>query len=205
MSDECDECPVCGTPILAVEIRGPTEAERYASPCGHRLPPDFDVENQSVGDRERNSDGADEELPPDEWAVRLAEQAGDGGGCLETALAAADQRAATEQPESRRGVVKGLSAMLAAFGLGGAATGAAAANPHAPGTPTVAETYVCTGKIDIECVAAAAGGGGGCYPCAWKPSHLTCVPCAAALVGAGIMSRHECCVGGEWISTHETQ
>jgi hypothetical protein len=32
MSDEYDECPVCGTPILAVEIRGPTEAERYASP-----------------------------------------------------------------------------------------------------------------------------------------------------------------------------
>jgi hypothetical protein len=49
-SDECDECPVCGTPILAVEIRGPTEAERYASPCGHRLPADFDAENQSVGD-----------------------------------------------------------------------------------------------------------------------------------------------------------
>lgn len=116
------------------------------------------------------------------WQERLAEQAGDGGGCLETA-----QAAATEREESRRGVVKGL---LATFGLG---------------EPTTAGTYVCTGDIDIECIAAAATGTGGCYPCAAKPNHLTCIPCGAALVAAGVLSRYECCVGGEWVSTRRSE
>ncbi len=31
-TDECDECPICGTPILAVEIRGPTEAVTLRQP-----------------------------------------------------------------------------------------------------------------------------------------------------------------------------
>lgn len=190
MSDENDgdgeltECPVCGTPVFSIEVRGPTVAERYAQPCGHRLPADFDHESES--------DDAD----LDEWQERLNAHAGDGGGCLETAQAAAHER-----KESRRGVVKGLSAVLATFGLGTAATTPVSANPQAPGTPTVAGTYVCMGEIDIECVAAAATGSGGCYPCAAKPNHMTCVPCAAALVAAGILSRHECCVGGKWVSS----
>lgn len=165
-------------------MRKPTPAERYAQPCGHRLPADFNGDTDNEGDE-------NEEIAA--WQERLGELAGDGGGCLETA-----QVAATEREESRRGVVKGLSALLATFGLGAGATGTAGANPAAPGTLSVANTYVCTGEVDVECVAAAATGSGGCYPCAAKPSHMTCVPCAMALVGAGIISCHECCVGGKW-------
>jgi hypothetical protein len=199
MSDENDgdgltECPVCGTPVFSIEVRGPTPAERYARPCGHRLPAEFDHESEPEPESESDDDGT--EL--DSWHEQFNAHAGDGGGCLETA-----QAAASEREESRRGIAKGLSALLATFGLGTAASTPVSANPHAPGTPTVAGTYVCTGEIDIDCVAAAAGGTGGCYPCAAKPSHLTCVPCGAALVAAGILSRHECCVGGEWVSTRD--
>jgi hypothetical protein len=42
--DGLTECQVCGTPIVTVVVRGPSPAERYARPCGHRLPANFDFE-----------------------------------------------------------------------------------------------------------------------------------------------------------------
>lgn len=48
-----DTCPVCGTPIRSIVVRGPTPAERYAQPCGHRLPTDVDLS----GDYEIDPDG----------------------------------------------------------------------------------------------------------------------------------------------------
>jgi hypothetical protein len=180
------ECPVCGTPVFSIEVRGPTVAERYAQPCGHRLPAESDFEN-----------GSEDDSALEEWQARLTAHAGDGGGCLETAQAAAHER-----EESRRGVVKGLSALLATFGLGATASTPVSANPHAPGTPSVGTTYTCTGTVDIDCIKAAAAGTGGCWGCVWKPSHLTCVPCAMALVAAETFGRTECCKGGEWVTTH---
>lgn len=43
--DGLTECQVCSAPIVTVVIRGPSPAERYARPCGHRLPADFDIED----------------------------------------------------------------------------------------------------------------------------------------------------------------
>jgi hypothetical protein len=202
MSDENDgddltACPVCETPVFSIVIRGPSPAERYAQPCGHRLPADFDDGN--TNDEEAKAE-EEEEVVINDWAGQLNERAGDGGGCLETA-----QAAASEREESRRGVVKGLSALLATFGLGAGATGTAAANPHAPGTPTPAASFHCTGRVDIECVKAAAGGTTGCYPCTRRPSHMTCVPCAGALILAETLGRTECCVGGKWVSSFDTR
>jgi hypothetical protein len=82
MSDENDgddltECPVCGTPVFSIVIRGPSPAERYAQPCGHRLPAEFSIVPEP-----------ESEDKLDEWQARLTAHAGDGGGgCLETAQA----------------------------------------------------------------------------------------------------------------------
>jgi hypothetical protein len=48
--NDAAECSVCGTPIISIVIRGPTPAERYAQPCGHRLPPGFEIEGEGDGD-----------------------------------------------------------------------------------------------------------------------------------------------------------
>jgi hypothetical protein len=177
-----NDCPVCGTPILTIVVHGPTPAERYAQPCGHRLPADFE-----------NDDGDGEEQDADAWAEQLAEQAADGGGCLETA-----ELAATEREESRRGVVKGFGATLATLLGVGVGTTSAGARGLAPGIRDDDDRYryECSGSIDTRCLSRAAlAGGAGCYLCRVAPSHKSCVPCAAILIAQGDLAVDNCCTG----------
>lgn len=244
MSDgSLDECPICGTPVLSIEIRGPSPAERYAQPCGHQLPADF-------GDEDEASIESDETDDVASWQARLAAAVGDGGGCLETAQAAAAGRDRTQRQRkksknlSRRDLVTGTlstAAGLSAVGsIAGALTAdspgddrgimavtedgepvtigdieslgidptgltetedgellASALTPH----PTIKSTWRCNGTPSWHCIAAASSASVyGCAPCRAAPSHATCGPCAAALLGSSYLGRSSCC-SGQWERT----
>jgi hypothetical protein len=56
---EYDTCPRCGRTIHSIVVRGPSPAERYAQPCGHRLPADFDLvgdDHAVTGDTDTTAD-----------------------------------------------------------------------------------------------------------------------------------------------------
>lgn len=222
---DADECPVCGAPILAVEVRGPSRAERYAQPCGHRLPPGFEFE-----------DSDDEEDSLATWQERLKAYAGDGGGCLETAQAAAHERS-----PSRRDLMTGALSTAAGLGVLGSLAGSLTVDSAgetivgvtedgepvtlgdfeewgvelgeqelnddgellaaSPFLPTVRPTWYCNGSVSWHCIAAAVSGSSVvCRPCERAPTKATCKPCVAALIGSSYLGRSSCC-SGRWERT----
>lgn len=54
------QCPECGEPVLYIRFTGPSPADRYAEPCGHRLL----IDDNATDDNTNATDTDDSESDP---------------------------------------------------------------------------------------------------------------------------------------------